>query len=377
MIDQTDATTTAAPTNSWRAEGVLPAQTIRAMLQDRTIAATGPVLGEQVQPASLDLRLGARGWRVRASFLAGRDRTVRQRLQDFAMHEIDLRPGAVLETGCVYVVELAESLRLPPGVSAAANAKSSTGRLDLFTRLIADRTAEFDRVEPGYHGPLYAEISPRTFSCLVRPGARLNQIRFRRGLAKIDDAGLRALHGRDPLVNGEPLIDGGLGFSVDLTPRGNRVVGWRARRNAGLIDLDRIGAYDPDEFWEPVTPRAFGGIILDPGAFYILVSREEVSVPPQTAAEMVPYMAVAGEFRVHYAGFFDPGFGHRSTGGSGSRGVLEVRCHEAPFALEHGQLVGRLVYEPMADLPDLLYGAGIGSNYQGQALKLSKHFRGV
>ena len=360
-----------------QAPGVLPSQAIRAMLDDGSIAAALPVLPEQIQPASLDLRLGARAWRVRASFLAGRDRTVEQRLADFAMHEIDLRPGAVLETGCVYVVELAESLRLPPDVSAAANAKSSTGRLDLFTRLIADRTAEFDRVEPGYNGPLYAEISPRTFSCLVRPGARLNQIRFRRGSAEIDDAALRALHGRDPLVNGDPLIDGGLGFSVDLTPRGERIVGWRARRHAGLIDLDRISAYDPDEFWEPVTPRGFGGIILDPGAFYILVSREEVSVPPHTAAEMVPYMAVAGEFRVHYAGFFDPGFGHRATGGSGSRGVLEVRCHEAPFALEHGQMVGRLVYERMAAVPDVLYGAGIGSNYQGQALKLSKHFRGA
>lgn len=347
------------------------------MLEDGSIRPAVPVVDGQVQPASLDLRLGRRGWRVRASFLTGRDRTVAERLGDFAMHEIDLGPGTVLETGCVYVVELAESLRLPHDVSAAANAKSSTGRLDLFTRLIADRTTEFDRVEPGYTGPLYAEISPRTFSVLVRPGARLNQIRFRRGDAMIDDAGLRALHACDPLVNGEPLVDGGLGFSVDLTPRGERVVGWRARRHAGLIDLDRIGQYDPDEFWEPVTPRSFGGIILDPGAFYILVSREEVSVPPSTAAEMVPYMAVAGEFRVHYAGFFDPGFGHRSTGGSGSRGVLEVRCHEAPFALEHGQMVGRLVYERMADVPDVLYGAGIGSNYQGQALKLSKHFRGI
>jgi dCTP deaminase len=333
---------------------------------------------DQVQPASLDLRLGRRAWRVRASFLAGRDRTVTERLDDFAMHAIDLGPGAVLETGCVYVVELAEALRLPAGISAAANAKSSTGRLDLFTRLIADRTPEFDRVEPGYAGPLYAEISPRTFSVLVRPGERLNQIRFRRGQAVIDDAALARLHAADPLVNGDALIDGGLGFSVDLSPRGAPragVVGWRARRHAGLIDLRRVAAYEPDEFWEPVTPRSFGGIILDPGAFYILVSREEVSVPPATAAEMVPYMAVAGEFRVHYAGFFDPGFGHASTGGSGSRGVLEVRCHEAPFALEHGQMLGRLVYERMAGVPDTLYGAGIGSNYQGQALRLSKHFR--
>jgi dCTP deaminase len=334
------------------------------------------VIPEQVQPASLDLRLGRRAWRVRASFLSGKNRSVADRLADYSMHTINLAEGAVLETNCVYVVELAESLALPGDISAAANAKSSTGRLDLLTRLITDRSIEFDRVEAGYTGPLHAEISPRTFSVLVRPGMRLNQIRFRRGEAMIGDADLRDLHAREPLVNGEALIDGGLGFSVDLTRRGdNGIVGWRARPHSGLIDLDRLNYYDPAEFWEPVSPGSHGAIILDPGAFYILVSREAVSVPPQTAAEMVPYMAIAGEFRVHYAGFFDPGFGHPATGGAGSRGVLEVRCYEAPFALEHGQMVGRLVYERMAEVPDVLYGVGIGSNYQGQELRLSKHFR--
>ncbi len=355
--------------------GVLPSQALRQMIADGEILADGGVDAPQIQPASLDLRLGRRAWRVRASFLARAGQKVTERLDVFAMHEIDLGPGAVLETGCVYVVELQERLVLPSDVSAAANAKSSTGRLDLFTRLIADGTPEFDRVEAGYTGPLYAEISPRTFSCLVRPGARLNQIRFRRGNAVLDDSALRALHAADPLVDQDPLIDGGLGFSVDLTPRENDIVGWRARRHAGLIDLDRIGHYNPAEFWEPVTLHHAGGIILDPGAFYILVSREAVAVPPTTAAEMVPYMAVAGEFRVHYAGFFDPGFGHQAAGGTGSRGVLEVRCHEAPFALEHGQMVGRLVYERMAEEPDLLYGRDLSSNYQGQELKLSKHFR--
>ena len=346
------------------------------MLGRGEIGTALPVDADQVQPASLDLRLGSRAWRVRASFLSGKGRTVVERLDDYSMHEIDLDKGAVLETNCVYVVELAEALALPQDIAAAANAKSSTGRLDLLTRLITDRSIEFDRVERGYAGPLYAEISPRTFSVLVRPGIRLNQIRFRRAEAQIDDDGLRALHAREPLVNGEALIDGGLGFSVDLTPRGESgIVGWRARNHAGLIDLGKVDHYDPAEFWEPVRPGAFGGIILDPGAFYILVSREAVNVPPETAAEMVPYMAVAGEFRVHYAGFFDPGFGHSSTGGAGSRGVLEVRCHESPFALEHGQMVGRLVYERMAEVPDLLYGRDIGSNYQGQELKLSKHFR--
>jgi len=357
--------------------GVIPSQSLRAMIADGAIAAAVPAEDGQVQPASLDLRLGRRAWRVRASFLSGRNRTVTDRLADYAMHEIELDKGAVLETNCVYVVELAESLALPPDISAAANAKSSTGRLDLLTRLITDRSIEFDRVEAGYRGPLYAEISPRTFSVLVRPGMRLNQIRFRRGDPAISDADLRALHATEPLVNGEALIDGGLGFSVDLSPRKGGIVGWRARHHSGLIDLGLVNHYDPAEFWEPVRPGSHGAIILDPGAFYILVSREAVNVPPETAAEMMPYMAVAGEFRVHYAGFFDPGFGHPSTGGSGSRGVLEVRCHEAPFALEHGQMVGRLVYEHMAAVPDVLYGAGIGSNYQGQELKLSKHFKAV
>jgi dCTP deaminase len=365
-------------------QGVIPSQELRAMIGRGEIAAdpikSGPVMTGQVQPASLDLRLGHRAWRVRASFLSGKNRSVADRLADYAMHEIDLNSSTVLETNCVYVVELAESLTLPADISAAANAKSSTGRLDLLTRLITDRSIEFDRVEAGYTGPLYAEISPRTFSVLVRPGMRLNQIRFRRGDAMIGDADLRALHAREPLVNGEALIDGGLGFSVDLTRRGARdgiggIVGWRARPHSGLIDLDLLNHYDPAEFWEPVSPGAHGAIILDPGAFYILVSCEAVNVPPQTAAEMVPYMAIAGEFRVHYAGFFDPGFGHPATGGAGSRGVLEVRCYEAPFALEHGQMVGRLVYERMAETPDVLYGAGIGSNYQGQELRLSKHFK--
>ncbi|MEM9146266.1 MAG: 2'-deoxycytidine 5'-triphosphate deaminase [Pseudomonadota bacterium] len=355
--------------------GVLPSQDLRALIASGGVASDWPFDPDQVQPASIDLRLGRRGWRVRASFLAGRDARVAERIAAFGMHEIDLSAGAVLETGCVYVVELAERLALGPGVTGAANAKSSTGRLDLFTRLIGDQQTEFDRLSEGYEGPLYAEISPRTFSVLVRPGARLNQLRLRRGTAALSDMDLAALHARDPLVDQPALIDGGLGFSVDLTPQTpDGIVGWRARPHSALIDLDRISHYDPAEFWEPVRARE-GWVILDPGAFYILVSREAVAVPPETAAEMVPYMAVAGEFRVHYAGFFDPGFGHAAAGGSGSRGVLEVRCHEAPFALEHGQMVGRLVYERMAAEPDLLYGRDIGSNYQGQALKLSKHFQ--
>jgi dCTP deaminase len=354
--------------------GVCPNQKIEAMVLDGSIQATPSILTEQVQPASLDLRLGTTAYRVRASFLAGEGRTVSERLDEFEMHRIDLSQGAVLEKGCVYLVPLMESLALPEGMSAVANAKSSTGRLDLLTRTITDGGTEFDRVPSGYTGPLFAEICPRSFSVLVRPGMRLNQIRFRQGQAVLSDDELTALHDETRLVDGDAVIQDGLGFSVDLQLPGTDLVGYRAKPHTGVIDLDRIGEYDPADYWEEVRTRD-GCIILDPGAFYILVSREAVHIPPMYAAEMAPYLAMVGEFRVHYAGFFDPGFGHAEAGGAGSRGVLEVRCHEAPFVLEHGQVVGRLVYERMAEMPTQLYGAGIASNYQGQGLKLSKHFK--
>ena len=354
--------------------GVLPDQSIQQMINSATITAQPPILSEQIQPASLDLRLGNTAWRVRASFLSGDERKLTDRLKNFEMHEIDLRQGAVLEKGCVYVLPLMESLDLPDDIQAVANAKSSTGRLDLLTRVITDNGTEFDRIRPGYKGPLYAEICPRSFSVLVRPGMRLNQIRFRQGQAILKDSELSDLHASDRLVSGEAVISDGLGFSVDLKPANGTLVGYRAKPHTGVIDLDRIGAYEPAEFWEEVH-SSDGQIILDPGAFYILVSREAVHIPPAYAAEMAPFLAMVGEFRVHYAGFFDPGFGHQAAGGGGSRGVLEVRCHEAPFVLEHAQIVGRLVYERMLKEPAQLYGAGIASNYQGQGLKLSKHFK--
>jgi dCTP deaminase len=290
------------------------------------------------------------------------------------MHRMDLGQGAVLEKGCVYLIPLMESLALPAGITAVANAKSSTGRLDLLTRTITDGGTEFDRIPEGYTGPLYAEVCPKSFSVLVRAGQRLNQIRFRAGQSVLDDAALLALHQTDPLVSGAAVISEGLGFSVDLRPSTGDLVGYRAKPHAGVVDLDRIGHYPAADFWEEVRTTE-GRIILDPGAFYILVSREAVTIPPDYAAEMAPFLAMVGEFRVHYAGFFDPGFGHATAGGVGSRGVLEVRCHEAPFVLEHGQIVGRLVYERMQARPETLYGAGISSNYQGQGLKLAKQFK--
>ena len=353
--------------------GVLCDSQIRQMISQGRIAGAAPILDAQVQPASLDLRLGDVAYRVRASFLPGRA-NVTERLDDLTMHKVPLAGGAVLEKGCVYVVPLMERLQLHMGMTAAASAKSSIGRLDLMTRVITDRGIEFDRIPEGYDGPLYAELCPQSFSVVAQPGQMLNQVIFRQGHTTLSDRALREIHARSPIVTGEAVISDGLGFSVDLQPARGDLVGYRAKRHTGLIDLSKLNHYTPEDYWEEIRTTR-GRIILDPGAFYILVSREAIAIPPDCAAEMAPYLAMVGEFRVHYAGFFDPGFGYDAAGGAGSRGVLEVRCREAPFVLEHGQVVGRLVYERMSAAPQALYGAEIASNYQGQGLKLSKHFR--
>jgi len=352
----------------------LPSQSISKLISKKIIFADREIENGQIQPASLDLRLGSIAWRVRASFLPGKEKDVSDLLDEFKMHQIDMTEGAVLEKGCVYLIPIEENLRLPKNLSAIANAKSSTGRLDLLTRIITNNGTEFDRIPAGYNGQLFVEICPRSFSVLVRPGMRLNQIRLRQGQSIVTDKELLLLHKKEKLIDSLPKIDAGLGFSVDLQPAKGSLVGYQAKPHTGIIDLDNVKTYKREDFWQEVH-SSNSKIILDPDAFYILVSRESVHIPPAYAAEMAPYLAMVGEFRVHYAGFFDPGFGHANAGGSGSRGVLEVRCHEAPFVLEHGQIVGRLVYEKMAETPNELYGEKIKSNYQGQGLKLSKHFK--
>jgi dCTP deaminase len=357
--------------------GILPDHMIADLAASGGLRPVRAFADDQIQPASLDLRLGPVAYRVRASFLPGPHITVAQRVAELTLHKVVLTDGAVLETGCVYIVPLLESLALPDDVSAAANPKSSTGRLDVFTRVIADETQGFDRIRAGYHGPLYAEISPKTFPILVREGTRLSQIRFRRGHAQLDAENLRALHARERLTDdADADVGEGIAVGVDLSGLGpNGLVGYRAKRHTGLIDVERRAGYDLAEFWEPMAARPDRSLILDPDEFYILASKEAVQVPPDYAAEMVPFDPLVGEFRVHYAGFFDPGFGYAGAGGRGARAVLEVRSREVPFILEHGQIVGRLVYERMLGRPKTLYGMGIGSNYQAQGLKLSKHFR--
>jgi dCTP deaminase len=376
------------PADTDRSTGLLPSQLLReAAALGREILSPEPIGEDQIQPASIDLRLAEVAYRVRASFLPGARARVRDKLGFLSMHQIDLRRGAVLEKDCVYIVPLVEHLALRRRTTALANPKSSIGRLDVFARVITDYGVEFDRVRDGYKGPLYAEVSPRSFSILVRAGSRLVQLRIRRGSPAVSDTALRRLHEEVGLVEppaGAPATAGtirdGLAFTVDVAgAEADGVVGYKARRHTDLIDVDRVRHYDPLDFWEPVRAHrgtaARGGIVLDPHDFYILASREAVVVPPDHAAEMLPYHTFVGEFRVHFAGFFDPGFGTPETGGAGSRAVLEVRSHEVPFLIEDGQVLGRLVYERLIARPDKLYGRAIGSSYQRQGLALSKHFK--
>lgn len=369
--------------------GILPHQRIAELIDGGHIASLKPIDPGQLQPASLDLRLGRYAHRVRASFLPGKKNTLRGQLPSLEMHRLNLREGAILERNAVYLVELQESVDLPGNIAAIANPKSSTGRIDVFVRLITDLTDVFDYIEPGYQGRLWAEVSPRSFAIKVREGSRLNQLRFRQlgkdektsGKSRqhrafsLNDTQLETVDQQTPLVTSGPkTIRRGLHVSVDLSSGDDGIVGYKAKRNTALLDVEKIGVHRTEDFWEPVRAEANGRLILDPLEFYILASQEALSIPPNLAAEMVPIDPLMGEFRVHYAGFFDPGFGYSEEGLGGSRAVLEVRSHEVPFFLEHGQAVGRLVYERLVEPPERLYGSGIGSNYQGQGLKLSKHF---
>ena len=344
-------------------KSVLPSQGIRELLDKKQIFSNLNFEKDQIQPSSIDLRLGSKAWRMRASFLPGTDRKVSSCISEFAMQEIDLSKGYILEKGSVYLVKLQETLDLPENIEGIANAKSSTGRLDLFTRLISDYCNEFDRVIKGYNGPLYAEIAPNSFSVLAQQNIKLNQIRFK--LHKTLDTE-QVLINRDIA---KPKI-----FSINLQNKNNLFIGYRAKSHTDLIDLRKVNYYSIDDFWEKIESKN-KKIILDPGAFYILSSREYVSVAPNFAAEMAPYLPMIGEFRVHYAGFFDPGFGYSTDNTQKSRAVLEVRCHDTPFILEHGQKMGELIFEEMLEEPDILYGKTLKSNYQGQGLKLSKHFK--
>jgi dCTP deaminase len=362
--------------------GILPSQDLLAYIRAGYISSAIPIEGAQLQPASLDLRLGPVAYQVRASFLPDATSPVMRKVEELTLQTLDLTQSCTLERGCVYIIPLLESLRLPKDVLAKANPKSTIGRIDLFTRLMTDYAGEFERVPRGYKGELYLEVAPRSFSVVVHQGNRLNQLRLMRGNPPSPDSRLNDLHQAETLIYldddspGDPHIHKGLWISADLQgDDATDVVGYRARIGSPALNLDKVGHYDPNEFWVAIKKPRDGQVVLEPGEFYILASKERIRVPPAFAAEMVPYDPSVGEFRVHYAGFFDPGFGYGSDDVKGTRAVLEVRSHEVPFLLKHGQRIGRLVYERLLSVPEKVYGPSIGSSYQGQGLALSKQFR--
>jgi dCTP deaminase len=366
--------------------GVLPAQRLReAIAEEWLVAGAWRIPDESVQPASVDLRLGERAWALRCSFLPDSDSTVEHKAQDLAFEEIDLRDGATLERDRPYLVPLVEELRLPDQVRAKANPKSSTGRLDVFTRVLTDRNHRFDEIAAGYSGKLYLEVVPRTFAIRVKTGLALNQVRLIDGDGRLSDRQLLDLHGQEPLLFRdahalEPSslsLGDGLFLSLDASGGPQGTVGYRAKKNSLPIDLTRVGMLRWQDYWEPVHPEAKQRIVLEPEVFYLLLSAEGVSIPPSYAAEMLAYDPTAGELRTHYAGFFDPGFGYsRKRETLGSRAALEVRARDVSFMVEHGQPVCKLAFERMSEEPDVLYGEDVGSNYQGQQTMLSKHFLG-
>jgi dCTP deaminase len=364
--------------------GVLPSQRLReAVDREWIVAGDWRIPQESIQPASVDLRLGEHAWALRCSFLPDSDSTVEEKIEDLAFERIDLRDGATLERDRPYLVPLIEELRLPREIRAKANPKSSTGRLDVFTRVLTDRNHRFDEIAAGYRGKLYLEVVPRTFAIRVRTGLALNQVRLISGEGRLSDEQLIALHRETPLLylESEPLSESalslgdGLFLSLDVSGFEESVVGYRAKKNSLPIDLTGAGALRWREFWEPVHPEPGGRIVLEPEVFYLLLSAQGVSIPPSYAAEMLAYDPTAGELRTHYAGFFDPGFGYsRLSETHGARAALEVRARDVSFMVEHGQPVCKLAFERMAEEPDVLYGEDVGSNYQGQQTMLSKHF---
>jgi dCTP deaminase len=363
-----------------RTTGILPSQEISKLIAGGHISATPAIHPDHIQPASLDLRLGDMAHRVRASFLPGPNSTVEAKIKELRMTRVDLTGAPVFEKDCVYIIPLVEELNLPENISGKANPKSTTGRLDIFTRLITDYGTEFDRVPPGYKGKLYAEVVSRTFTVALRAGMRLSQLRFVQGNPRSSDSTIRGLDREAPLVYEEDSpskarVERGLRITINLEGAEGEIIAYKAKRYAPAIELDKINFYATEEFWEVRHQNASKSLILEPGDFYILASKERVSVPPEFAAEMVPFDPSDGEFRIHYAGFFDPGFGYGSNDIKGTPAVLEVRAHEVPFLMEHGQLVGRLNYMPLLRRPDKIYGTNIGSSYQHQALTLSKQFR--
>ena len=385
-----------ATENNVLKNGILNRDHIAQAINKGYITSKDKIDDKQIQPASLDLRLGHRGFRLKASFLPGPKGKVEPKAKSLSLHSFELKDAMMLEANCTYLIELAESLALPKNISAIANPKSSTGRIDVFVRLITDYGHYFDSAQAGYHGKLWLEITPRSFGIIIHPHSLLAQLRLRRGRPAFDNYRLNDLHKRQSLAfvkhdsaqsyKGQAHkgrswqdemalnINNGLLLSVDLLGR-DGLCGYRAKSYTPMIDIDRVNHYAIDDFWDEMTPPKNGRLILEPDRFYILASREAVRIPPSHSAQMVAFDSQIGEFRAHYAGFFDPGFGFACDGGA--HAVLEIRSRETAFFLEDGQTIGRLIFERLLEplgQTQSHYDQLSSAHYQGQGLALSKHF---
>jgi dCTP deaminase len=392
-----------------RTKGILPVQRLKQLVKADIISAPDdyPIEEHQYQPNSIDLRLGERAYRVRCSFLPENE-TVEEKVDKLQQYSVDITNGAVLEPNCVYIIPLLERLNLPKAprssqkvlfddqqdepelpftceeaITAKANPKSTTGRLDIFTRVITDYSHRFEEIRSGFRGQLYLEVVPKSFPIKVRTGQRLNQLRIRHGHTVLSDQDILRTHATDPLLfdeQGKPLsldeikVQNGLFMSVHLMDKPGEIVGYKAKKHRDLIDLENVGHYEISDFWDPIYAQQDDHLILEPEAFYIFASRERCRIPVDLAGEMVAYDTGSGELRTHYAGFFDSGFGG-SVEDRGARAVLEVRSHDVPFLIEHGQTFCSMMFEPNTETPEYVYGTDIKSNYQGQGLKLGKHFK--
>ncbi len=372
--------------------GVYSFQLLKDAVAKGVISSKGAPIGEgQIQPASVDLRLGPKVYRLVSSFLP-EGVSVEDKLHaidsygsDLVMYETDISGGGILEKGHVYLIPLLEELALPEGVTGRANPKSTTGRLDIFARILTDRGARFDDIADGYSGGLFLEVMPRSYTIKVKEGLSLVQLRLMRGECVLSDAKLKTLNndhkllynGDRPIPTKEMNIAKGLFMSVDLLGTDSDIViGYKSRKNSLVVDLTKRNYYNIRDFWEPVCRSERRTLILEPEEFYILSSKEKIRIPPACAAEMVAFEAGSGELRTHYAGFFDPGFGYGPKGEVlGTKAVLEVRAHDVPFMISDGQSFCKLFYEKMIEIPEKVYGPKIGSSYQFQGITLSKQFK--
>ena len=364
--------------------GVIPVQKLKSLIKNGAIRSGVPLRKDQFQPASLDLRIGKKAYRIRSSFLPQKG-SVRKKLKDLFMYEIDLSKNGILEKGNIYLIPLMEKLNLPDDIRGRTNPKSTTGRLDIFTRVITDYSHRFEDIDYGYRGELYLEVVTRSFTIKVEPGHCLNQLRLFRGDERLSDIELKSIYDKYSLLyndSGKPSkgkdvkISDGLFMSINLKGNHHGIIGYKAKKNSSVIDIGKTGFYDEADYWEPIHTPKDDFLILEPEEFYIFSSKERVRVPIEYAAEMVEFDAGSGELRTHYAGFFDSGFGYGANGEiKGTKAVLEVRPHDVPFRIEDSQTFFKIKYERMIEPPETYYGMDIGSSYYNQELALSKQFK--